>query len=242
MLLNYLKLALKVLGRNKFFTAISLFGISFTLLILMLITAFYDAEFGKNAPLTEKDRMVFLGSLKLELANPDTVWTIDSTLMDGQMAYDSTFTIGEDVSSTSISQFSYDFLNKHLGDMETSANQTFFSGGHDYDIFLDNRKISIDALYADEEYWNLFDFEFVAGDPFTGGHVRDASPVAVITTDLAERYFGSSEEAMGQEIELGSRVHKVIGLVEKARTTAPLVAAEAFLPLTTKEARMMEDT
>ncbi|MEL6972885.1 MAG: hypothetical protein AAFO02_22160, partial [Bacteroidota bacterium] len=147
MLLNYLKLALKVLGRNKFFTAISLFGISFTLLILMLITAFYDAEFGKNAPLTEKDRMVFLGSLKLELANPDTVWTIDSTLMDGQMAYDSTFTIGEDVSSTSISQFSYDFLNKHLGDMETSANQTFFSGGHDYDIFLDNRKISIDALY-----------------------------------------------------------------------------------------------
>ncbi|MEL6658672.1 MAG: FtsX-like permease family protein [Bacteroidota bacterium] len=242
MLLNYLKLALKVLGRNKFFTAISLFGISFTLLILMLITAFYDAEFGKNAPMTEKDRMVFLGSLKLELANPDTVWTIDSTLMDGTMAYDSTFTIGEDVSSTSISQFSYDFLNKHLADLETSANQTFFSGGHDYDVFLDNRKISIDALYADEEYWNLFDFEFVEGDPFTGGHVRDASPVAVITTDLAERYFGSSEEAMGQEIELGSRVHKVIGLVEKARTTAPLVAAEAFLPLTTMEARMLEDT
>lgn len=242
MLTNYFKLALKVLGRNKFFTAISLFGISFTLLILMLITAFYDAEFGANAPLTEKDRMVFLGALKLELVNPDTIWTIDSTQMDGRMAYDSTFTIGENVSSTSISQFSYDFVTKHLDNIETSENHSFFSGGHTFDVFLDNRKLNIEALYVDEDYWNLFDFDFVDGDPFSGGHVRDASPVAVITTDLADRYFGSSDEALGQEVELGSRLYRVIGLVERARTTSDLVSSDVFLPLTTMEARALEDT
>ena len=242
MLINYFKLALKVLGRNKFFTGISLFGISFTLLILMLITAFYDAEFGKNAPLTEKDRMIFLGALKLELVNPDTIWTIDSTEMDGQMAYDSTYTIGEETSSTSISQFSYDFVNRHLADIETSENHTFYSSGHSFDVFLDTRKLSIEVLYADENYWDFFDFKFVEGDPFTGGHIRDASPVAVITTELAEQYFGDTEEAMGQEVELGSRRYRVIGLVEKARTTNPMVASEVFLPVTTLEASVLEDT
>lgn len=242
MLTNYFKLALKVLGRNKFFTAISLFGISFTLLILMLITAIYDAEFGSNAPLSDKDRMVFLGSLKLELANPDTIWTIDSTQLDGQMAYDSTYTIGENVSSTSISQFSYDFVKKHLDDIETSENHTFFSAGHSFDVFLDNRKLAIEALYVDDHYWQIFDFNFLDGDPFTSGHVRDATPVAVITTDLADRYFGDSDDALGKEVELGSRVYRVIGMVEQARTTSDFASSDVYLPVTTMDARDLEDT
>ena len=44
MLNHYLVLAVKVLLRRKFFTFISLFGISFTLLVLMTATA------GLNAP------------------------------------------------------------------------------------------------------------------------------------------------------------------------------------------------
>ena len=37
MLLSYLKIAWKVLLRRKFFTFISLFGISFTLMILLVV-------------------------------------------------------------------------------------------------------------------------------------------------------------------------------------------------------------
>jgi len=42
MLKNYFKIAIAVLKRRKFFTFISLFGISFTLTILMVLTAFMD--------------------------------------------------------------------------------------------------------------------------------------------------------------------------------------------------------
>ncbi len=42
MLKKYIKLALKVLLRHKFFTFVSLFGISFTLMILLVMTAFLD--------------------------------------------------------------------------------------------------------------------------------------------------------------------------------------------------------
>ncbi|MEO0628566.1 MAG: hypothetical protein AAFY91_16335, partial [Bacteroidota bacterium] len=59
MLLNYLKLAIKVLGRNKMYTAITLFGISFTLMVLMIILALYDSELGANTPMSKADRMIF---------------------------------------------------------------------------------------------------------------------------------------------------------------------------------------
>ena len=42
MLNHYLTLAVKVLLRRKFFTFISLFGISFTLLVLTVVTAMFD--------------------------------------------------------------------------------------------------------------------------------------------------------------------------------------------------------
>ena len=50
MLKNYLKIALKVLVRRKFFTFISLFGISFTLVVLMVVTAMLDHMLAPMAP------------------------------------------------------------------------------------------------------------------------------------------------------------------------------------------------
>ena len=44
MITNYLKLAIRVLARKKFFTAITLFGISFTLAILMVIISVMETE------------------------------------------------------------------------------------------------------------------------------------------------------------------------------------------------------
>ena len=50
MLGQYLKLAWKVLGRRKFFTFISLFGISMTLVVLMIATAVLDNFYAPRAP------------------------------------------------------------------------------------------------------------------------------------------------------------------------------------------------
>src|SRR6185295_8230211 len=56
MLRHYLTLAVKVLLRRKFFTFISLFAISFTLLVLMVATAMMDHTFAAAAPETRQDR------------------------------------------------------------------------------------------------------------------------------------------------------------------------------------------
>lgn len=240
MLKNYFKLALKVLGRNKFFTGISLFGISFTLLILMVITAFYDAEFGKNPPMSEKGKMVIVNRLKQELVRPDTTWTIDSTLMDGLMVYDSTYEIGEAVNSTSVSSPSFKFLDDHLRNVEGVSKYSFYSPGHDFNVFLENRKLSVAAIYVDAPYWEIFDFNFIAGAPFGATHLRDASQVAVMTGKLAREYFGEEEKAINQEIEIGNRSYRIVGLVEKAHTASPMVAADIFLPSSTMDDQALQ--
>ena len=60
MLKNYFKIAIAVLRRRKFFTFISLFGISFTLTILLVLTAFIDKVVGDNYPDKKRDRSLYV--------------------------------------------------------------------------------------------------------------------------------------------------------------------------------------
>src|SRR4029079_2432574 len=68
MIRNYLTLAWKVLLRRKFFTFISLFGVSFTLVVLLLVTAILDHVIAPYPPETLQDRTVgiYLASLENE--------------------------------------------------------------------------------------------------------------------------------------------------------------------------------
>ena len=58
MLKNYLTLALKVLARRKFFTFVSLFGISFTLAVLVLASALVDHAIAPFPPEVHQDRTI----------------------------------------------------------------------------------------------------------------------------------------------------------------------------------------
>ncbi len=69
MIRNYLKLALKVLARRKFFTFISLFGISITLLVLIVASAMLDHAFAPPRPRAARDRT--LGVYRLDMTGPD---------------------------------------------------------------------------------------------------------------------------------------------------------------------------
>ena len=62
---NYLKVAFKVFLRRKFFTFISLFAISFTLLVLMVAVALLDHVIGPLSPEGKLNRTLGVYSLSL---------------------------------------------------------------------------------------------------------------------------------------------------------------------------------
>src|ERR1700712_5308124 len=63
MLKNYFKIAIAVLRRRKFFTFISLFGISLTLTILLVLTAFIDKVVGDSYPDRKRDRSLYISRM-----------------------------------------------------------------------------------------------------------------------------------------------------------------------------------
>ena len=73
MLKHYLSLAVKVLLRRKFFTFISLFGISFTLLVLTVVTALFDHTFGPDATEPRQDRSLYVE--RAVMYGPHSTWS-----------------------------------------------------------------------------------------------------------------------------------------------------------------------
>jgi putative ABC transport system permease protein len=161
---NYFKLAIKVLRRNPFFTFISLFGISFTLMTLMLITSFLQTELGRNKPLTNKDRLVFLDRCNAVLIVKDTIYEIDSSLVDGKMKYDTINTkFDERDENNWQSSLGYYLMDKHLRNLETARDYTFYNAGAIFDVFVNNNKLTMNTVHTDDGFWRLFDFEFLEG-------------------------------------------------------------------------------
>lgn len=232
MIQSYFKLALKVLKRKKFFTFISLFGISFTLMILMLITSFLENELGKHSPMSDKDKMVFLEYVTIRLMVPDTILKIDSTMLNGQLQYDTTMTYDKNQRSMSRSSYGFPLLDKHLRSVQGVERYTFFAAGETYNIFKNGQKMVFDGIYTDATYWEVFDFNFLEGAAYTPTDVENQAQYAVISDKAAKEYFGTTTGVIGQEIIVERKHFKVVGLIQKPTTNQNAVQADLFIPYT----------
>ncbi len=230
MIKNYLILAIRVLGRKKFFTFISLFGISFTLAILMLIMSFLQAELGNEKPFTNRDKMVIFNMVEMQNVVADTTMMIDSSKVGSEMVYDTTYSYGENSNSTSMGSLGGQFLLDHFSALPSAVNRTFFIQGVSFNAYVNNSKIVIGLNYTDHNFWEIMDFEFIEGRGYDEEAFERAEPVTVITTKLAKEYFGEESGIVGREVKMDGINHKVIGLVEKPRTS--MVSADAFAPST----------
>ncbi|MGV3539393.1 MAG: ABC transporter permease [Rufibacter sp.] len=211
MLKNYLKIAWKVLQRRKFFTFISLFGISFTLMVLMVVTTFVNHILGDEKPASHPERMLFVNRLMQQ---------------------------GEGTMTTSAA--SYYFLNKFVKPMATPENMTFFTGPSSTNTYVKGRKLSMDLRYTDHEYWQVLDHEFIEGRPFTAGEEKNSAFVAVISKNLKQAYFGDAP-VLNQDMEIDRIKYKVIGVVESVPVTRNNLSADVWVPMTTLKSWGTED-
>ncbi|MEL6141415.1 MAG: ABC transporter permease, partial [Bacteroidota bacterium] len=230
---NYLKLAIKVLGRRKFFTFISLFGISFTLMVLMVIMAFLDTELGANPPMTEADRMVLIDRLEMRTNYYDTIWTIDSSLVGGVMVYDTTDYETQDAGrSQSSGSVGLRAFREFLHDVQPQEMYAAMFN-RPFDVFQEGRKYQMEGIYTDAEYWQILDFTFKEGRPFNRAEVDGAQSVMVITDRMAREFFGTDENIVGREIPLSGRQFEVVGLVARTRSSSQFTRADVYIPITT---------
>ena len=205
MLLNYLKIAWKVLLRHPFYTFITLFGISLTLTVLMVLTSFIDHLVGSHYPEYKRNRSLYLLHMRLS----------DSTK-----------------SASSGSDFSYKFLKQHALLLKTPEKVALVSIWAWANSYIDGKRIKVKSKFSDANFWDVTDFTFLEGKPYTEQNIANADPVAVITDAFRTDYFGLNTTAVGRTIEVDNARYRVIGVVKAAPITRLFTSAEVYLPYT----------
>ncbi|WP_375435184.1 ABC transporter permease [uncultured Hymenobacter sp.] len=205
MLLSYLKIAWKVLLRRKFFTFISLFGISFTLLVLLVVFALFDHVAGAHAPDKRVDRMLFVNSLGHEMHN-------DGGWMN--------------------SPVSIHFIDDYVRTMKTPELVGVTSSVRNATAFSNNHLMPLDVRYTDGNFWRVMDFDFLAGRGFTENEVKQAQLVCVLNEHIARAYFGTTTGVVGRIIEIDLKRFRVAGVVPNVSASHLYSYADVWVPYT----------
>jgi len=214
MLLNYLKIAWKVLLRRKFFTFISLFGISFTLMIMLVVMAVVNHLSGSHAPEKRVDRMLFVSLL--HQANRD----------GGNMN----------------APMSAAFIDRYVRTLKTPAMVALTSMTSTVTAFANNESLNLDVRYTDGNYWKVTDFDFLDGRPFSDREVHNADRVCVISEHTARAFFGRTKGVAGRVVELGPYRYRITGVVPNVPVMRLYSSADVWTPYTLSTTLSFKDS
>ena len=168
MLKNYLTLAWKVLQRRKVFTAISLFGTSFTLVVLTVAVALFDHTLSPMPPEVNLSRTLVMSRARMQ--GDGNTWQ---------------------------SPPGYRLIHDYARNLPGIELMTVQTEGSLATSFVQGRKIESTLKHTDAEFWRLYQFSFLEGSPYGAADVTSARLVVVINETSRKRFFGD-ESAIGQ--------------------------------------------
>jgi putative ABC transport system permease protein len=203
MLRHYLTMTIAVLKRRPFYTAISLFAISFTLLVLMVVTAMADHALAPMAPESRQSRM--LAVLSARMFGPNSTWS---------------------------SNGGYLLFDRYARNLPGAEALTIFSGFQTVSTYLGDQRITSSLKRTDGPFWQIFDFTFVEGQPYSQADVDEGRFVAVITRATRERIFGG-RPALGRTLEADGQSFRVVGVVENVSDIRTVPYGDIYAPITT---------
>jgi putative ABC transport system permease protein len=202
---NYLKITFAVMRRRKFYTFISLFGISLTLTVLLVITAFFDSLFAPNYPEINRERMLYASKIELH----DTAH-----------------------GNTNKSPLSRYFIETYMVPLKTPEKVTAV-GSNDLNTYLNGQKAELQIKYTDVNFWEMTGFEFVEGKAFSNETIKGNDNALIISTDIRDKYFGKDVSVVGKTTEIGSDLFHIVGVVKGcAAIQSFFVVGDVYMPYT----------
>ena len=201
---NYLKIFLKITQQNKLFTFLSVFGISLTIMFIMILTMTLEDIVNGSGP--EKDAARILHGWRFKT----------QSTVEGQ-------------SGTSYSSLSEDLFEKYLKDLKTPELISIRTEDMWEFIFNGNRYEKT-CIRTDGNFWKIYDFEFYEGRPFTQKDVINKRNYAIITESLSKILFALGESPLGKTIDYNNMQLSVVGVIQDPPPTALNTSADIFMP------------
>lgn len=213
MIRNYIKTAWRNLLRNKSYAAINIIGLAIGIASCMLIFLIIQFETSFDKFHSKKDHIYRVLTV---FNNPDGVHPSSGTPLPIAEGLRIDFPQLKEVAA----------ILRNDGSHYSIGNS---SKGEAIKKFKEN-----DAYYAEPQFFNIFDFGWLAGDKKTA--LSEPNTV-VLTQDEAEKFFGNWHDAIGKIIRYENKTDlKVTGILKNtpANTDFPLKLVVSYATMTTK--------
>lgn len=197
----YFKQTWRLLKENPILSTISILGTALAICMIMVMVMAHEVKNAPYAPEVNRDRMLYVKTMTaLHKEDPK-----ESNSANAALSYTlakECFKPLKTPEAVSIVSFFYD-----------SYAMTTQVGSDDLQRF--------DKMLVDEVFWDIFDFSFIDGKPFTQADVEAGLPRAVISETVARKVFGTTA-VTGKTIVINLTEHLVSGVV---RDVTPLATA-----------------
>ncbi|MDR2626851.1 MAG: ABC transporter permease [Dysgonamonadaceae bacterium] len=128
----------------------------------------------------------------------------------------------------SLSENERKLLLEQLGEYEDFA--VYSLGDNLTGAAIDENYFTTDVNFVTAGFWNLYDFEFIAGRPFTEKECTDRKKCVIITENLSKSRFHTIN-SIGRTIEMSRERYQVIGVVNNfSLLVSPTTATEMWFP------------
>lgn len=99
-------------------------------------------------------------------------------------------------------------------------------------LSMDGRNtVTASILETDTAFWHVYNFDFVAGNPFSKATFESGLHEAVISEKVARSIFGT-EQVVGKELKINFQVYRVCGVVKDVSRFADKAWADVWIPYT----------
>ena len=142
MIKNYLKIFLKTAGQNRLFTSLSLFGISLTIMFIMIFSMALEKILGGSEPVEDLKDIMFTGYVMTVETSPSGNRT--STGNCGRV-------LGE----------------QYLKKIVSSEVTSMYSRLSSWEFIMNGRVQVKDYSRTDAEFWDIYKYNYLQGRPYT---------------------------------------------------------------------------
>ena len=208
-MLTHFKQAWQLLRQNKLFSTIYIAGTAIAIASTTIFAIIYYVKLAPVYPEYEKSRVLTFSTLSYE--TPGSNYP--------------RFTNG--VSYKAMTECFHNLENAEL----TSA---YIDEWNLSPVFAAGRKSSFEIVkrLADPAYFKIFNYEFLAGRPFSQEEFDSGSPKIVISDQVANKLGLTPDKAIGQSVNIGFTEFEICGVYREGSVINNLSYAQAIAPYT----------
>lgn len=211
MIVQYFKQAWRLLSENPVLSAISIIGTALAICMIMVIMMSYHVKNAPYPPETNRDRTLYVKWMSSKEKN-----STNTGSSNGGMGYDFAKAC---------------FKALKTPEAVTIVTPNIFPGM----VSIPGKQTaeSYDRQLTDEAFWQVFDFAFIEGKPYTKADVDAGLRKVIISEKTALETFGSTAVS-GQRILINYTEFVVSGVVKDVSPLATATYAQIWAPITTE--------